>query len=129
MNPNSTPSKEEVFPDLSDKSVHLSMDEPQLHGIETKGIQWGSMSWCPHGRHSCSDWLMGPFLPGNYLSDFLGVAYKAVLLPLGHLIWLSRMPDLITWLPQCSVSSLSLWLWTWKRKHQIYVNSFGRPEI
>ena len=39
VDPNSTPSKEEVFPDPSGKSVHLRTDEPDLHGIETKGIQ------------------------------------------------------------------------------------------
>ena len=36
MDPNSTQSKEEVFPDPPGKSVHLSTDEPDLHGIETK---------------------------------------------------------------------------------------------
>ena len=39
VDPNSTPSKEEIFPDPPGKSVHLSTDEPDLHGIETKGIQ------------------------------------------------------------------------------------------
>ena len=39
VDPNSTPSKEEVFPDPPGKSLHLSTDEPDLHGIETKVIQ------------------------------------------------------------------------------------------
>ena len=37
MDPNSTPSKGKVFPDLPGKSVHHSTDEPELHGIENKG--------------------------------------------------------------------------------------------
>ena len=37
MDPNSTPSKEKVFPDLPGKSVHHSTDELELHGIENKG--------------------------------------------------------------------------------------------
>ena len=65
MDPNSTPSKEEVFPNPPGKSVHLSTDEQDLLGIETKGIQWGSTFWCPLGGHLSSDWLLGPSIPGK----------------------------------------------------------------
>ena len=38
MDPNSTPSKGKVFPDLPGKSVHHSTGEPELHGIENKRV-------------------------------------------------------------------------------------------
>ena len=48
MNANSTPSKEEVFPDLSGKSVHLSTDEPDLHALK----QWVSNEGLHPGVHA-----------------------------------------------------------------------------
>ena len=79
MDPNSTPSKEEVFPDPPGKSVHLSADD-QIY-MELK--QRVSSEGLYPGVHVEDTY---PVI-GHWDHPFQGIAYKAVLLPVGYLIW------------------------------------------
>ena len=83
MDPNSTPSKGKIFPDLPGKSVHHSTDELELHGIGNKGY--------PMRVHILVS-MQKTLIPlESVIADgtiqFHRIAHRAVLLLVGCLIW------------------------------------------